>query len=189
MCFFEKNGTVENEQGFVLVIGLIVLLLLSLMGIWGLNTTTTDITVAGNDQYYKSQFNIAEGGTYVEAGKIGYSATDWYKVVDPSTLNQLLVPGAADYYPAGYTFIGTMITSADKVTDAKVKNTINWPLLYLDQAQSETLYSYLVTYLYADAPPKGYDASQFSGYKFRINGAATVNIEIGGIKVGVKSTM
>ena len=38
-------------------------------------------------------------------------------------------------------------------------------------------------------PPKGWDATFFSGYKFRINAQREITIEVGGIKVGVKNPL
>jgi hypothetical protein len=57
---------VANEQGFVLVVALIFLVLLSLIGTTGIDTSVTEIQIAGNDKLQKQAFSLADGGT--EAG-------------------------------------------------------------------------------------------------------------------------
>lgn len=59
----------ENEKGAILVIGLLILVLLTVLG---LSTTTSTITythIAGNEKFYKLAFYSAEAAT-------GYVAAD-----------------------------------------------------------------------------------------------------------------
>ncbi len=51
-----------NENGFVLVCGLLVLLVLVILSILGMLTTTTELRMATNDRSAKEVFYIAEGG-------------------------------------------------------------------------------------------------------------------------------
>jgi hypothetical protein len=55
-----------NEQGFVLVTAMLILVILTLIGISMTNTTVTEIQIAGNDKLQKQTFTQADGGT--EAG-------------------------------------------------------------------------------------------------------------------------
>ncbi len=55
-----------NEQGFVLVTAMVILVILTLIGITMTNTTVTEIQIAGNDKLNKQTFIQADGGT--EAG-------------------------------------------------------------------------------------------------------------------------
>jgi hypothetical protein len=55
-----------NEQGFVLVSALLFLVILTLVGISMINTSVTEIQIAGNDKLRKQAFSLADGGT--EAG-------------------------------------------------------------------------------------------------------------------------
>lgn len=61
MSIFEKPG--KNDQGFVLVATLMILLVLTIIGISATRTTMTELTIAGNDRVYKSTFYQADGGT------------------------------------------------------------------------------------------------------------------------------
>ncbi|MBV5329868.1 MAG: hypothetical protein JZU65_19945 [Chlorobium sp.] len=46
----------DNEEGFVLVTSLMIMVILILFGIFALNTTTTELRVAGNDRVAKEDF-------------------------------------------------------------------------------------------------------------------------------------
>jgi Tfp pilus assembly protein PilX len=53
----------DNEQGFVLVVALRVLVILSLIGIAGLNTSIFEQQISGNDWSAKRTFYQADGGS------------------------------------------------------------------------------------------------------------------------------
>lgn len=180
------------ESGFVLVLALVMLLLLSLFGAWALQTSTFELRVAGGLQQAERQFNLAEGAASGEAGLVGFQTKDFYKLSDPSQYNRLLLPNSDADFDKGNdtdtTFAG--ITADDHITwpwDNLLRNYNNTPV-----DTNEYDYRYLVAYLHPTAPPMGYDATMFSGYKFRIRGnpanAATI-VELGGSKVGVKATL
>lgn len=160
-----------KEDGFILVTTLVILMLLVVLGISTTTNTNIELKIAGNDKVYKENFSMAEGGSYIEAGKVGVSSSP-YQVSDPSKSDQIL------------TVIPSSLQAAFKKDNPKT-----WPTSTL----APLSYNSLVTYLYANTPPKGYDASQFSTYKFRIDGAVTNNgqvvIELGGNKIGVKVSM
>ncbi|MEN8141315.1 MAG: PilX N-terminal domain-containing pilus assembly protein [Thermodesulfobacteriota bacterium] len=60
----EKN---KGEEGFVLVLALMMLLVLTIFGIAALNTTTTEFMIAGNDALHKKTFYRADGGADIGA--------------------------------------------------------------------------------------------------------------------------
>lgn len=183
-----RNGA--SEAGFVLVAAMVVLLALTMFGIWAIRTSTLELDIAGSTQRAEKQFNVAEGAVAVEAGNLGFATETYYEVADPTQMNQPLVPQTeAEFDPGGDTAAAPAgVSPTDPAT---------WPMqnLLQDDADDEFDYRYLVTYLYPDAPPKGYDASSFSGYKFRVEGQGmegsmgSLVIEVGGIKVGVKASM
>ncbi len=51
---------VKNEEGSVLIVALIVLVLLTLLGIFATRTTEVEIQIAGNDMRYKRNIYSAE---------------------------------------------------------------------------------------------------------------------------------
>jgi len=52
----------QKEDGYVLVVALLVMAILSLLGIAGMNTSTFEMQVAGNDWNAKRTFYKADGG-------------------------------------------------------------------------------------------------------------------------------
>ncbi len=186
-----------GEDGFALVFSLVMLVVITLLGVWALNTSTLEIMISGNRQVFEENFNMAEGGAMSESGKLGYAGTatfPWYMVNDPSLLNQLLVPpvgvGPGKYDFGGDLTSGSAAAYAALLTPTGAGDPTNWPMENLlhsiAPADNRMDYSYLVTYLNPDTPPKGYDAAMFSSYKFRINGHKNTDVEVGGMKVGVK---
>lgn len=180
----------SNEAGFVLVAAMIVLLALTMFGIWAIRTSTLELDIAGSMQRAEKGFNVSEGSVALEAANVGFATQAYYEVNDPSQLNTPLVPTTeAEFDPGGDT---PAAPGAVSQTDPDT-----WPMqnLLQDPADDEFDYRYLVTYLYPDVPPKGYDASSFSGYMFRIEGQSmegnvgSLVIEVGGIKVGPKATL
>ena len=181
-----------TESGFVLILSLVVLLMLSLFGAWALRTATFEINVAGGEQQAEKQFNIVEGAAYAEAGKVGFNLQPFYQLSDPSRLNQLLTPTTDAAFDPGNDTLTVLanISATDPAT---------WPWENLLQKYdnlptntNEFDYRYLATYVYSSTPPMGYDPSSFSGYKFRIQSAAALTpmvIELGGTKVGVKASL
>lgn len=180
----------EAESGFVLVLSLVILLMISLFGIWAMQTTKSELDVAGGSQRIEKKFNVAEGAANAETGNVGFSTKDFYKITfDPTTVhNQTMIPGAGDFDP------GTDRTSTVGALSAGDMVTWPWDNLLRDYTANTNAYDYryLVTYLYSDVAPMGYDPSSFSAYKFRIQGntarESTV-VEMGGVKVGVKSSL
>jgi hypothetical protein len=177
----------SNQKGFVLITGVLVLLLLSLMGLWALSTSDFGVKLSANLQQMNNNFSTAEGAAKREGAGVGFArpgASEWYQISDPDTFNQFLLPPAGSYDPGHDIEIGGNFPDDFDQADSKT-----WPRqnLLRNVADSTHDYAYLVTYLYPDAPPKGYDAGKFSGYKFKINGKRKSIVEIGGIKVGVKS--
>jgi Tfp pilus assembly protein PilX len=55
-------GYARNERGIALVIALGVMVLLTILGAWVLNTASTDLRIAGNVRNYQIAFYNAEAG-------------------------------------------------------------------------------------------------------------------------------
>ena len=53
--------TIDNEQGFVLIVSLLILMVLMIIGIAATNTTTIELQISGNDKLAKQVFYQAEG--------------------------------------------------------------------------------------------------------------------------------
>ncbi|MBU0945616.1 MAG: hypothetical protein KJ804_08530 [Proteobacteria bacterium] len=53
----------DNEQGFVLILSLLMLLILTIIGVSATNNTSIELQIAGNDRVHKQTFYQADGGT------------------------------------------------------------------------------------------------------------------------------
>lgn len=53
----------HNEQGFVLVVSLLILMILIVIGIAATNTTTIELQISGNEKVHKQTFSQADGGS------------------------------------------------------------------------------------------------------------------------------
>ena len=56
--------TINNEQGFVLIASLMMLMILLVIGIAATNTTTIELQISGNDKAAKQNFYEAESSAY-----------------------------------------------------------------------------------------------------------------------------
>ena len=192
----DDRRSVTSEAGFIVVAAMVVLLALTLVGIWAIRTSTLELDIAGSTQRAEKQLNVAEGAVAVEVGNVGFHTKTWYDVSDTSLMNHALVPSTqADFDPGGDT--SAPLWSTAQLDDPSYqRNPENWPRQNLlgNNADNEFDYRYLVTYLNPGPPPKGYDMNLFDGYFYRIQGQAVENgntgslvIEMGGIGVGPKS--
>ncbi len=56
------SASVCNENGFTIVISMMILVLLTIIGIAATNTTQIELTIGGNEKIYRQNFNLAEAG-------------------------------------------------------------------------------------------------------------------------------
>ncbi len=59
---FQKNLDRKRQQGAVLVVGLLLLVVITILAVSGMNTATTELAMARNDQTYENAFQAAETG-------------------------------------------------------------------------------------------------------------------------------
>lgn len=180
------------ESGFVLILAMVILLVLTLFGIWAQRTSTSEMNVAGSSQQVERQFNVSEGGANSEAGKVGFALQPFYQISNPSLFNQLLTPTTDPTFDPGN-------DTATTIAGITAGNLTTWPWENLLQNYTnlptntnEFDYRYLTTYLHPDTAPMGYDPNFFSAYKFRIQSSAAlvpVVVELGGAKVGVRASL
>ncbi|MBV5327234.1 MAG: pilus assembly PilX N-terminal domain-containing protein [Chlorobium sp.] len=193
------TGQKTSEAGFALIMAMVALLVLTLLGIWALNTSTFELKVAGGSQAVEKQFNVSEGAANTEAVNVGFVLQPYFQVSDPSVPDQLLRPTTnAACNPGNDVAAVNSLGNAITVAGIQAADTTTWPWrnMLLDysnpSANNEFDYRYLVTYLYQeDRAFIGYGAEDFSAYKHRIQGgAASVSsavVELGGVKMGPKS--
>lgn len=52
----------KHQQGAVLIVGLLLLVVITVLAVSGMNTATTELVMARNDQSYENAFQSAESG-------------------------------------------------------------------------------------------------------------------------------
>jgi type IV pilus assembly protein PilX len=89
------NSTVRNvptfaasQRGATLIVGLVLLLVLTVVGVSGMNTATMEITMAANTQFQQDAFQVTENGVDVMLATRDYT-TDSARTLDWG--------GSADY--------------------------------------------------------------------------------------------
>jgi hypothetical protein len=61
-------GMIKNQQGAVLVIAVVMLLILSIIGIYAMGSSIIEVKISGQKKFYDTAFNDADGGVnYVQA--------------------------------------------------------------------------------------------------------------------------
>lgn len=205
------NKTARNEEGYILVLTLVVLLLLTLFGVWALNSSDFENRVAGNMQQAERIFNVNDAAATTEASKIMNGRRSWWVVERPRELYRVRLPDTIEGFDpfraaggrprATSEDLATAKDLADEGDDTELKRrTDYWPWDNLvGDYQSAPAgdgvfgpnrdYRYLVTYLYPDKPPQGEDATLFSGFKFRVQAGSQGQsgiVEAGGVAVGDK---
>jgi len=58
----KKFNTIQRQDGAALVVGLVLLVVITVLAISGINTATTELAMARNDQNYENAFQAAETG-------------------------------------------------------------------------------------------------------------------------------
>ncbi len=88
------TNPLRNENGFVLITALMMLVVLMVIGIAATNTTTVELQISGNDKAAKQTFYQADGGTEIGITILeesmmtaGFDSAGGYYGVDINTLN------------------------------------------------------------------------------------------------------
>lgn len=77
---------VESEQGSITLYAFIILVVLTLLGVFATRTATIDLQIASNETTYKQDFYVAEGGSQREAAELGRGS---YPITDINAPRQL----------------------------------------------------------------------------------------------------
>ena len=58
----KTTNQIQKQQGAALIVGLILLVVITVLAVSGMNTATTELAMARNDQNYENAFQAAETG-------------------------------------------------------------------------------------------------------------------------------
>ena len=111
------NQRFTKQRGAALVIGLLLLLVLTLLALTGMTTATTELVMAGNEQYRKNATQASSAGLERAIGRIGTVPT--VPNAAPTVIPQTTIEDSTtDTYSAETRYVGEEIglpqSSADK---------------------------------------------------------------------------
>jgi len=72
---FETLNQQRRQQGAALVVGLLLLIVITILAVSGMNTATTELAMARNDQTNENTFQAAEKGLEEALGQEVFSTT------------------------------------------------------------------------------------------------------------------
>ena len=78
----------QKQTGAALVVGLILLVVITVLAISGMNTATTELAMARNDQNYENAFQAAETGLAAALGLGAWDTLANATVTPPITANE-----------------------------------------------------------------------------------------------------
>jgi type IV pilus assembly protein PilX len=72
---FQTMSNRKRQQGAALIVGLMLLVVITILAVSGMNTATTELALARNDQTYENAFQAAETGLETALAQGGFSTT------------------------------------------------------------------------------------------------------------------
>jgi hypothetical protein len=99
----------KSEEGNLTIVAFVLLVVLTLVGIFATKTAQLDLQTAYNEVPYKQNFYIAEGGVNREAAELGRGMYPVPNVSNPSPLltnTTKTLPGFPDTYLATIRYLG-----------------------------------------------------------------------------------
>ena len=150
----------RKEDGNVLLIAFIFLVILTLIGIFSTRTARMDMQIAANEIPYKRNFYFAEAGLYREAAELGRNN---YPVTD----------------------VHAPVLLASRKGGAVIKGS---PLPGANHLVFGQDYDFDVAFIGFFPPPPGYSALHFSRFDYNVDVTANnVNVESRLYKIGPKA--
>jgi type IV pilus assembly protein PilX len=98
-----RTSARRRQQGAILVVALVLMLVLTVVGISGMNTATMEITMASSAQAQQDAFQLAENAIDIAL------ATQSYTTAEPRTVALLGVPDFDRQAVTTYTGINTSV--------------------------------------------------------------------------------
>ncbi len=83
-----KHTILKKQDGAALVVSLILLVVITVLAISGMNTATTELAMARNDQNYENAFQAAETGLALALGQGAFDTLAGALVTQTITTNE-----------------------------------------------------------------------------------------------------
>jgi PilX N-terminal len=97
--------SIKDQKGAVLVIAVVVLLILSIIGIYAMGSSIIEVKIAGQKKFYDTSFNDADGGVrYVQVLNPFAGITSTNGPTNPVTYNS---PNTNFNFTVNVSYLGT----------------------------------------------------------------------------------
>ncbi len=87
---FQKMTEYKRQQGAALIVGLLLLVVITVLAVSGMNTATTELAMARNDQTYENAFQAAETGLENALAQGNYNTAATVIVTPPVSTNEVV---------------------------------------------------------------------------------------------------
>jgi len=87
---FERVSSQHRQQGAVLVVGLLLLVVITILAVSGMSTATTELALARNNQTYENVFQSAEKGLETALSQDNFSTAGLVTVTPATTANEFI---------------------------------------------------------------------------------------------------
>jgi len=106
----------NNEGGFVLVVAMVMMVLLTALGIFATNNSVMEIQIAGNERVYKRNFYKAESATF-EAAQLLENEQETEELRPTLTSKTWLKSDNVDYtVPTNWVSTNNLVSGIDDAT-------------------------------------------------------------------------
>lgn len=138
---------INNEEGFIMIVALVILVLLTIIGTSATNNTSVELKISANDKFHKIAFYSSEAARGYVAGNTGLYGP------------QNITTGVSHYFPND--------------TDPYVPNTTDPSQEYT--LSSSQKFKGSVEYTGSSDPPRGsgYEAGKFKAHKYILTSTGT----------------
>ena len=83
-----KPASHNKQNGAALIVGLILLVVITVLALSGMNTATTELAMARNDQYFENAFQAAETGLELALSENRFNTLDGATVTQDITAHE-----------------------------------------------------------------------------------------------------
>jgi len=93
---FERIDHRKRQQGAALIVGLLLLVVITILAVSGMNTATTELAMARNNQTYENVFQSAEKGLESALSQ-GFFSTAGPVTITPATTTHEVVSATIEF--------------------------------------------------------------------------------------------
>jgi len=195
---------ISSENGFALIIALLLLAVATTLGIMVMNSSEVGIQLSGAQQRYENAFALSEGASNTEGTILdkdltvhkGETYQRRYVVTDPGRKNKIICPEKGGQ---AFNHYGDITTEPADGTPADPEDITTWPSDRLISNDASQAYRYYAIYQNWDTARKGYDSTtkgEMAEYRFMLKAAnwntttqsSNITVETGNYRIGTKPT-